>query len=415
MNQFSNRVYWDGLIRSIRMNRHKLIIETVLLVLTLVLVQERPEAHPMPNTVVELSVTDHLVSGVARMPYTALEDATKRTLKGIEAGFIRDYFQGHVGATSKHGSWKTTILKIDVVQDQDRTTSSYQEVVVHFTLTPPHSEDIRYFTLDYDAIIHQVITHKILVFVKYDWEKGMVQGGEPRPVGYISLDVPSGKIYPLVIDLEQGSWLEGTKAMFAYGMKHIRLGLDHLLFLLTLLMVAPLMAVNRKWSDFQGFRYTLTRFLKISLAFTIGHSVTLLIGSFNLLPVRSQYIEVLIAVSILISAIHNIRPLFPNREVGIAGGFGLIHGLAFSNSLASVQLGWQARLLSILSFNLGIETMQLIIMAAFFPLLITSKWKFYPAVRVLLAIITSVIALAWIAERVSSHENSITAVVNSFL
>jgi len=76
---------------------------------------------------------------------------------------------------------------------------------------------------------------------------------------------------------------------------------------------------------------------------------------------------VLIAVSILVSAVHALRPLFPGREARIAAFFGLIHGLAFASTLGELGLGRWERLAGILAFNLGIETMQLVVVAATLP------------------------------------------------
>jgi len=78
----------------------------------------------------------------------------------------------------------------------------------------------------------------------------------------------------------------------------------------------------------------------------------------------------LIAVSIFVSAAHALRPLFPGRSAGIAAFFGLIHGLAFATILGQLGLGRWERVASILGFNLGIETMQLIVVAAVMPSLI---------------------------------------------
>ena len=264
-------------------------------------------------------------------------------------------------------------------------------------------------------LIHQVVTHQILVFLKSDWENGLLEEDKSMPIGVIKMDVKSGNIYPLEVNLEKGSWLQGAKAMFMFGMKHIQEGLDHILFLLTLLLIAPLAIDHNHWSGYQGIKYTVVRFLKISFAFTVGHSITLLAGSLNIIDFRVQYIEVLIALSIFISAINCIKPVFFKKEILIAGGFGLIHGLAFSLSLSGMDLNFGSKMLSILGFNLGIEAMQIIIMLCFFPILLVSKWNFYTIVRGAFAICTMVVSIAWVVERISNHENIITAYVNSLL
>ena len=110
------------------------------------------------------------------------------------------------------------------------------------------------------------------------------------------------------------------------------------LFLLVLLLAAPLLINNKKWGNFGGIKYSLIRLIKIITAFTIGHSITLLLGAINWINVPTQPIEILIAFSILISAIHAIYPIFPQKEAYIAAGFGLIHGLAFATTLSDLNL-----------------------------------------------------------------------------
>jgi len=292
-------------------------------------------------------------------------------------------------------------LDLSVVTDTDPIVGEYKEVVVQFELIPVDVKELRRFTFDYDAVVHQVITHSILVFVENDWKNGIHKESGAHPLGTIALDVPTGKINALQVELDEGGWFTGVKAIFLLGMRHILEGLDHILFLLTLLMVAPLAIVGHHWSDYQGWRYAVNRFLKISLAFTVGHSVTLLAGGFNLVDFRAQFIEVLIALSILISAVNCIKPLFFKREILIAGGFGLIHGLAFSLTLSGMALSTGSKLLSVLGFNLGIEAMQLLIMLAFFPIILLSKNRFYPVVRIGFAVVTIGLASMWIVDRVS--------------
>jgi hypothetical protein len=77
--------------------------------------------------------------------------------------------------------------------------------------------------------------------------------------------------------------------------------------------------------------------LAISVAFTLGHSVALLVGAYKLVPVPRAAIEVLIAASIAIAAIHAIRPLFAGREWLVAAAFGTVHGLAFSESVLLIE------------------------------------------------------------------------------
>ena len=125
-------------------------------------------------------------------------------------------------------------------------------------------------------------------------------------------------------------------------------------------------------------------------------------------------VEVLIAFSILVSAAHALRPLFPGREALIAVFFGLIHGLAFAATLGRLGLGRWERVLSILAFNLGIEAMQLIVVAAIMPsLLLLSRTRGYFVLRIGGALFAGLAAVGWIAERLLGVRNSVDVIVNS--
>ncbi|RZK63066.1 MAG: HupE/UreJ family protein [Hymenobacter sp.] len=122
--------------------------------------------------------------------------------------------------------------------------------------------------------------------------------------------------------------------------------------------------------------------LRIVTAFTLGHSRTLLLGALGWVHLPSQPVEVLIAGASLVSAVHAWRPVFPGREGWVAAGFGLVHGLAFASKLAGLHLDAGRLGLSILGFNLGIELMQLFVLALTVPwLLLLSRPPTRPCAR----------------------------------
>lgn len=207
---------------------------------------------------------------------------------------------------------------------------------------------------------------------------------------------------------------DGVPSMFRLGMRHIAEGTDHLLFLLALLLPAPLLAVRSHWAARGGVRHSLIQIVRVVTAFTVGHSITLALGASGVVTLPSRLVEVLIAFSILVSAIHALRPLFPGREPMIAAFFGLIHGLAFATTLQNLGVGAWQRLASILGFNLGIETMQLIVVAAILPsLLILSRTPAYAFFRVAGALFAGFASLGWIAERLFGVSASVDLVVDS--
>jgi len=372
-------------------------------------------AHPMPASVVKLSVMDAYIKGEAKMPLPELESAVDHPITNITTDpFFRLYFAQHIRAFTGGDNWRTTITSVKVTNARDAAVGKYQQVELTFKLTPVNAADLRKFTFAYDVILHQVVTHEALVLLQQDWYNGINEESAARVIGTIKLDVPSGKIYPLDISLEKGSAWKGFVSMLKLGMQHIKEGTDHLLFLIVLLLPAMLIAKNKNWGSFGGLKYSLTNLIKIITAFTIGHSITLLLCASGWLTVPSQPIEVLIACSILVSAAHAVRPLFPGREVYIAGGFGLIHGMAFASVLAGLDLNVSTLALSILGFNLGIELMQLFIILIIAPwLILLSKTRVYQWFRVPAAILAGVAALGWIVERVNGKSNAITLALNN--
>jgi len=197
-------------------------------------------------------------------------------------------------------------------------------------------------------------------------------------------------------------------ATFRLGMRHIAEGSDHLLFLLVLLLVAPLAAAGKHWEKQGNLRNCLVRIGKVVTAFTVGHSVSLALAASGFVRVSSRPIEVGIAVSILVSALHALRPLFPGREAGIAGFFGLIHGLAFGTILEQLGLSRWQFVTGLAGFNIGIEAMQLIVVGVTVPsLVLLSRTRGYNVLRVGGALFAGIAAIGWIFERALSLNSSV--------
>jgi len=372
-------------------------------------------AHPMPASVVKLSVMNGYIKGEAKMPLPELESAVEHPIGNITTDpFFKQYFTQHIKAFSHLDVWQTVITSVKVSTADDANVGKYQQVELTFEMKPANVADLRSFTFAYDVILHQVVTHEALVLLQQDWYNGINEVNAARVIGTIRLDVPSGKIYPLAVTLEKGSTWKGFLSMLNLGMQHIKEGTDHLLFLIVLLLPAMLIAEKKTWGRFGGVKYSIKNLVKIVTAFTIGHSITLLLCASGWLNVPSQPIEILIAFSILVSAAHAIKPIFPGKEVYIAAGFGLIHGMAFASALAGLDLNVSSLALSIFGFNLGIELMQLFIILIIAPwLILLSRTRYYNWVRVPSAIFAAVAALGWIIERVSGNANAITIALNN--
>jgi HupE / UreJ protein len=380
-----------------------------LLALVLAALPGHSLAHPMPTTTVQFDLHSTYVTAELAVPLNELQLATHWKLvnnPGVLAQYgapLRSYLAGHLEITGSTGkAWIAQIGEPALSQTKQTATGPYQEFVVPVRLTPPAGASVRDFTLKYDAIVREVRTHSVLVSVRRDWERGLnnESGSENVEVGVIRADPRTGLVPLLPVNVEQGSAWQGFVYIFTLGMRHIAAGTDHLLFLLTLLLPAPLLVRAGRWGNFGGARSSLLNIVKITTAFTVGHSLTLLLGTLKIVNVPDAPIEALIAVSILVSAVHALRPIFPGRELIVAGSFGLIHGLAFSYTLSELNLSpWQTAL-SLLGFNLGIEAMQLLVTLVTMPwLILLARTPLYPPVRIGAASLALLASLGWLADR----------------
>jgi hypothetical protein len=198
----------------------------------------------------------------------------------------------------------------------------------------------------------------------------------------------------ITLDIHRFSGLQIIIELAREGATHIWSGLDHVLFLLVLLLPAPLVRRNGEWHRRAGLVPVGREVLKVVTAFTVAHSVTLALSfaGFLLLPVR--WVEATIALSVFAAAWNNLRPFLPGRAWVMALGFGLVHGLSFAGALRNLSLPLRARGLALASFNLGVEIGQIAIVATVLPLLyLGSKRAWYP--RLVLA--AGSLAIAWLA------------------
>lgn len=152
------------------------------------------------------------------------------------------------------------------------------------------------------------------------------------------------------------------------GVWHIWVGVDHLLFLLALLLPAVLIKVERRWEAVSHFQSALREVVSIVTAFTVAHSITLSLATVGLVQLPSRLVESTIASSVIAAAVANLAPIAEGRRRWMAFGFGLIHGFGFATVLTDLGLPPQSLTVSLFSFNLGVEVGQLAVVACFLPM-----------------------------------------------
>jgi len=173
------------------------------------------------------------------------------------------------------------------------------------------------------------------------------------------------------------------------GIEHILSGIDHLLFLIALLLIAK----------------SIMEVLKIVTAFTVAHSITLSLAVLGFIPVFEKWVETGIALTICYVAVENFfRKSSAKWRWVLTFVFGLIHGIGFSSALSQVGLSKSHFLVSLITFNVGIELGQLLVVAALWLFLVKARansWYQMAVVRGGSAVIF-LIGLIWSIERISA-------------
>ncbi len=152
------------------------------------------------------------------------------------------------------------------------------------------------------------------------------------------------------------------------GAVHIWLGFDHLLFLVSLLLPSVLSYSRLAWRSIDRLLPALREMIKVITAFSVAHSITLGLAVTGLAVLPSRLVESLIAASVVTVALNNVYPALALHRWSVAFWFGLVHGLGLAGVLNEIEISRQMLLPLLLSFNIGVEIGQCVIVLLFFPL-----------------------------------------------
>jgi hypothetical protein len=278
------------------------------------------------------------------------------------------------------------ILSTRMSLESDRSFGSYEQALAHVT-GPALTNDTSIFweqgILDvlFDYPIQSDQSH-FAIHMAFD-RLGI------RVVTALRFMPPGGVVRPYELEGDAGlvpldpRWHQAMLRFVTLGFFHILDGTDHLLFLFCL--VIPF---RRIWT-----------LVPIVTAFTVAHSITLISAAYNYAPGALWFpplIETLIATSIVYMALENIAVATPHRRWLITFLFGLVHGFGFSFGLQhTMQFAGSHLLMSLLSFNLGVELGQLLVLAVMVPAL-DVLFRFVVAERMGTIILSAIVAhTAW--------------------
>ncbi len=334
-----------------------------------------------------LEITTADLSRVMDVPWGVDERLPLDSLEVYRAQ-IEAYVAQHLAIASEGRPLTVTFTNMDV-----RDIEVAEFVLLDFDLTG-YTEPPRFLDVTYSVIFDQIPTHRNLFVIENNARTGVFDSEQPLLI--FSPSTPEQQV-----DLASPSKWRAFLAFIWLGVWHIWIGIDHILFLIALILPSVLRREDKRWVPVPRFRAALYNIVAIITFFTIAHSITLALAALEVVTLPARLVESIIAGSIAIAALHNIYPIFTGRDWVIAFVFGLFHGFGFANVLGEIGLGGGALVLSLLGFNLGVELGQVAIIVVVFPVLfMLRRQSWYSTVLLRYgSMLLMAIALFWFVER----------------
>lgn len=203
------------------------------------------------------------------------------------------------------------------------------------------------------------------------------------------------------LDLVEVPGLLRIRQFLWQGAWHILIGYDHILFLISLLLTSVLVRRDNKWQAQDSFKRSLISVAGIVTVFTVAHSVSLSLAALDIVKLPSRPVEIIIALSIIVMAINNLRPFLPGRWLVIFF-FGLFHGLGFATVMGHLTFRMVDLVKVMVTFNVGVELGQLAIVLVAFPVLFLLRKQpwFVPVVVRGGSVVITAVAAYWLVDRV---------------
>ncbi|MCM3729458.1 HupE/UreJ family protein [Neobacillus cucumis] len=264
----------------------------------------------------------------------ALKKATDQK-ELIDHKILQHYINSHIQLYADSELVEGSVLKTDTETIKDRPFAVIN--LAYNTNHKPEKLIVEYnmFMDDSDP------SHANFATVKMDGKQ------QEKILTFESREFEIGKI----------SFLQNAQQFLVLGLKHIFTGYDHILFVISLLFGAK----------------TIRHILSLVTAFTIAHSITLALATLDIVHLPTRFVESAIALSIIYVALMNIFNQDSKHQPWLAFGFGLIHGFGFAGILSEMRLDTNHMATSLLSFNIGIEIGQLLIVSLVFPIILWIK------------------------------------------
>lgn len=209
--------------------------------------------------------------------------------------------------------------------------------------------------LDYELLFDVDSSHRGIIVISAD---------EQASTFVLAPDRRIAQLQP-----QAGQWLVSFANFTREGIWHIWIGFDHILFLLAMLLGVVLHQRRVIGEAALSWQHSGLEIVQLVTAFTIAHSITLIMATLQWVILSPRLVEAAIALSVVLGGLNILVPLFGRRHWQFAFAFGLIHGFGFANVLAELHLSTGQFVTTLLGFNIGVELGQLLIVLVAVPVL----------------------------------------------
>lgn len=253
----------------------------------------------------------------------------------INNKIVQEYINSHIKIFADSEQIEGSVEKSDIEMKEDRPFA-----VINLAYNIKHKPEK--LIVEYNLFLDDSDpSHANFATVKMDGKQ------QEQVLTYESRELEIGEI----------SSFQNVKQFLLLGLKHIFTGYDHILFVISLLFGAK----------------TFRHIISLVTAFTIAHSITLVLATFDIVQLPGRFVESAIALSIIYVALINLFNPDSKHQPWLAFGFGLIHGFGFAGILSEMRLDTNHVAASLVSFNIGIEIGQFLIVSVAFPIILWIK------------------------------------------
>jgi hypothetical protein len=356
-------------------------------------------AHNVDQSYLYLRVYEDSINFVVEITAADLERALdlgwdteeRATLPQVQERLdeIREYVEARFEvSTADRGVWEPRFRRVSILSVGFGDFVQLEYVVDDLDEIPDLME------ISFNVLFEVAQFHRNWVIIGHNWMTATFNN-EAIPSLILS---PNN--YTQTLDLTSSSWVRGFIGLIWLGVLHIWIGIDHILFLVALVLPSVLIRRNGAFQPVGDFKSAFTNILFIVTSFTLAHSVTLALAGLEIVTLPSRLVEAIIAGSIAVAAAANLMPNLRVKEWMIAFGFGLFHGFGFASVMGDIGVGRDHLALSVFGFNVGVEIGQVAILVVIFPILYAlRRQSYYNGLMKLGSCGLIAIALVWFGER----------------